>query len=110
MGSSPAGTPTSTCTTQSWRWTTRRRPARSTRGSRSQPTERGTSSTQPIFTTAASMCSTTFTAMTLAPAFMDPAIPSGFAPFGIANIGGNLYVTYAKQDDDHEDDVAGPGL
>ncbi|HJV26015.1 MAG TPA: TIGR03118 family protein [Aromatoleum sp.] len=42
--------------------------------------------------------------------FADPAIPKGFAPFGIQNINGNLYVTYAKQDAAGEDDVAGPGL
>jgi uncharacterized protein (TIGR03118 family) len=29
--------------------------------------------------------------------FADPSIPVGFAPFGIQNIGGKLYVTYAKQ-------------
>jgi uncharacterized protein (TIGR03118 family) len=34
----------------------------------------------------------------------------GFAPFGIANIGGNLYVTFAMQDADKHDDVAGPGF
>src|SRR5919201_811696 len=43
-------------------------------------------------------------------AFVDPAIPAGFAPFGIQNIGGDIFVTYAKQDADHEDDVAGQGL
>jgi uncharacterized protein (TIGR03118 family) len=43
-------------------------------------------------------------------AFVDPAIPAGFAPFGIQNIGGNIFVTYAKQDADAEDDVAGQGL
>ncbi len=42
-------------------------------------------------------------------AFHDPAIPAGFAPFGIQSVGGNLYVTYAKQDPDKHDDVAGPG-
>jgi len=47
--------------------------------------------------------------MTLAGNFSDPAIPAGFAPFGIANIGGNLYVTFAKQDAAKEDDVPGPG-
>jgi uncharacterized protein (TIGR03118 family) len=41
--------------------------------------------------------------------FNDPTLPAGFAPFGIRNIGGNLYVTYAKQDTDKHDDVAGPG-
>jgi uncharacterized protein (TIGR03118 family) len=35
---------------------------------------------------------------------------AGFAPFGIRNINGNLYVTYARQDEDKEDDVAGKGL
>ncbi|MDD5272300.1 MAG: TIGR03118 family protein [Methylovulum sp.] len=42
--------------------------------------------------------------------FADATIPTGFAPFGIHNIGGALYVTYAKQDANKEDDVAGPGL
>jgi uncharacterized protein (TIGR03118 family) len=43
-------------------------------------------------------------------AFNDPAIPAGFGPFNIANIGGNLYVTYAKlQGPDNEDDQAGAG-
>ena len=31
-----------------------------------------------------------------------------YAPFGIQNIGGNLYVTYALQDVAHHDDVSGP--
>ena len=43
-------------------------------------------------------------------AFSDPKIPAGFAPFGIQAINGNLYVTYAKQDADRHDDVAGKGL
>jgi len=51
----------------------------------------------------------TFKTATLAGSFSDPNIPAGFAPFNVANIGGQLYVTYAKQDDDKEDDVAGPG-
>lgn len=42
-------------------------------------------------------------------AFTDPNIPAGFAPFGIQNVNGKTYVTYAKQDEDKEDDVAGPG-
>jgi uncharacterized protein (TIGR03118 family) len=29
--------------------------------------------------------------------FTDASIPAGYAPFGIANIGGQLYVSYAKQ-------------
>ncbi len=51
-----------------------------------------------------------FKQVSLAPgAFTDHHIPHSFAPFGIANIGGNLYVTYAKQDADKHDDVAGVG-
>jgi uncharacterized protein (TIGR03118 family) len=42
--------------------------------------------------------------------FLDPTLPAGFAPFNIQNLGGKLYVTYAMQDADKEDDVAGPGL
>lgn len=42
--------------------------------------------------------------------FTDPFIPRGFAPFGIQNIGGNLYVTFARQSADRHDSVAGRGL
>ncbi|HSC49510.1 MAG TPA: TIGR03118 family protein [Gaiellaceae bacterium] len=42
--------------------------------------------------------------------FVDPSIPSGFAPFGIQTIGARVFVTYAKQDADAHDDVAGQGL
>jgi len=41
--------------------------------------------------------------------FTDPAIPAGYAPFNIQNIGGKLYVTYALQDGAKKDDVAGLG-
>ena len=41
--------------------------------------------------------------------FVDPDIPGGFAPFGIQNINGDLFVTYAKQDAAKHDDVAGAG-
>ena len=41
--------------------------------------------------------------------FTDPSLPAGYAPFNIQNIGGKLYVTYAKQDADKHDDVAGAG-
>jgi uncharacterized protein (TIGR03118 family) len=43
--------------------------------------------------------------------FADPNLPAGFAPFNIRNLNGQLYVTYAKQDNpaDAEDDVPGPG-
>ena len=42
-------------------------------------------------------------------AFTDRHIPKGFAPFGVQNLNGKIYVTYAKQDADAEDDVAGRG-
>ena len=41
--------------------------------------------------------------------FVDGTLPAGYAPFGIRNIGGQIYVTYALQDAKGEDDVAGPG-
>ncbi len=41
--------------------------------------------------------------------FTDTTVPAGFAPFGIQALGGKLYVTFAKQDDDKHDDVKGPG-
>lgn len=41
--------------------------------------------------------------------FVDPHLPAGYGPFGIAEIGGELYVTFAKQDAMRHDDVAGPG-
>lgn len=37
-------------------------------------------------------------------------IPNGFAPFNIQNIGGSLFVTYAKQDAARHDPVGGTGL
>jgi uncharacterized protein (TIGR03118 family) len=40
--------------------------------------------------------------------FADKHIPHSFAPFGIATINGNLFVTYAKQDSAKHDDAAGP--
>jgi uncharacterized protein (TIGR03118 family) len=42
-------------------------------------------------------------------AFTDNMIPTGFAPFGIQDIGGKIYVTYAMQNAAKHDDVAGPG-
>lgn len=41
--------------------------------------------------------------------FRDPQLPAGYAPFGIASINAKLYVTYALQDADKKDDVAGAG-
>ena len=42
--------------------------------------------------------------------FIDPTIPTGFVPFGIAALGGQLYVTYAKQDAAMHDEISGAGL
>ena len=42
--------------------------------------------------------------------FEDPNLPTGYAPFGIRNFNGQIFVTYAKQDHAKHDDVAGPGF
>jgi uncharacterized protein (TIGR03118 family) len=41
--------------------------------------------------------------------FVDPGLPAGYGPFGIAEIRGSLYVSFAQQDATLHDDVAGPG-
>ena len=46
---------------------------------------------------------------TLNSKFIDSTIPSTFAPFGIHNINGQLWVTYAKQDAPKHDPVPGAG-
>ena len=45
----------------------------------------------------------------LSGSFTDPTLPAHFAPFGIQAFGNVLIVTYAMQDADAHDDVAGPG-
>ncbi len=52
---------------------------------------------------------TNYSPTTLSGGFTDPVLPSGFAPFNIQNIGGTLYVAYAKPDATGHDDVPGPG-
>src|ERR1700678_2236537 len=42
--------------------------------------------------------------------FIDPTIPAGFAPFNIAAVDGQLYVTYAMQDATKIGEVTGAGL
>jgi uncharacterized protein (TIGR03118 family) len=42
--------------------------------------------------------------------FTDPRLPSGYAPFGIQAIGSRIFVSFAKQDADAEDEIAGQGL
>jgi uncharacterized protein (TIGR03118 family) len=41
--------------------------------------------------------------------FVDRRLPRHFAPFGIQTIGDRVFVAYAQQDRDAEDEVAGPG-
>src|SRR5262249_34035092 len=43
-------------------------------------------------------------------AFKDPHIPGNFSPFNVQNIGGRLYVTFARPDNTKHDEVDGPGL
>ncbi len=50
-----------------------------------------------------------FTSVTTDGGFVDPDLPAAYAPFGIASIDGDLFVTYAKQNAVKHDDVAGPG-
>ena len=50
-----------------------------------------------------------FAPVTMKGGFTDPNLPAGFAPFGIQQLRGFIVVTYAKQDQDAHDDVAGPG-
>jgi uncharacterized protein (TIGR03118 family) len=42
--------------------------------------------------------------------FIDPNIPTGFVPFGIAELGSELYVTYAMRDTALHDEVTGAGF
>jgi uncharacterized protein (TIGR03118 family) len=46
----------------------------------------------------------TFTATTVTGGFIDATIPAGYAPFNIQNLGGSLYVTYAKVGMDGRDE------
>ena len=43
-------------------------------------------------------------------AFIDPALPAGYAPFGIQAIGNQIYVAYAQAGRPAADEVAGAGL
>jgi len=42
--------------------------------------------------------------------FVDPLLPRHFAPFGIQTIGDRIFVTYAKQQADSDDEAHGRGL
>lgn len=41
--------------------------------------------------------------------FTDPSLPVGYAPFNVQNLGGILYVSYALQDANKQDEIAGAG-
>jgi uncharacterized protein (TIGR03118 family) len=43
-------------------------------------------------------------------AFVDPKLPAGYAPFGVQTLAGHVFVSYAKQDADALDEIAGQGL
>ena len=43
-------------------------------------------------------------------AFQDPQLPKGYAPFNVQEVNGNLYVTYARQNADKDEDVDFPGF
>lgn len=49
----------------------------------------------------------TFTPVSTPAMFADPSLPADYAPFNVATIDGQAFVTYAKQDAAREDDVAG---
>jgi uncharacterized protein (TIGR03118 family) len=51
----------------------------------------------------------TFAAVTPRGRFVDADIPADFAPFGIQNLAGEIFVTYAKQGDGGTTDLAGDG-
>jgi uncharacterized protein (TIGR03118 family) len=51
-----------------------------------------------------------FVQVTLAGAFVDPTLPTGYAPFGIQAVGNRLIVTYARQDATAADALTGAGL
>lgn len=42
--------------------------------------------------------------------FVAPEIPAGFAPFNVMAFDDKVFVTYAQQDEDKQEEVIGPGL
>jgi uncharacterized protein (TIGR03118 family) len=42
--------------------------------------------------------------------FTDPGLPDGYAPFGIQAIGGEIYIAYALQNEEGDEEVAGEGF
>ena len=52
----------------------------------------------------------TFAPVTTTGGFVDSTLPAGYAPFGIQQIGGKVYVTYAQVDNASGRSMAGAGL
>ncbi|HEV7913185.1 MAG TPA: TIGR03118 family protein [Albitalea sp.] len=48
-------------------------------------------------------------APSLSGSFIDPLLPAGYAPFNVQNLNGSLYVTYAQQNADKDEEVSGAG-
>jgi uncharacterized protein (TIGR03118 family) len=51
-----------------------------------------------------------FAPVVVSGAFVDPTLPAGYAPFGIQAIGSQIFVSYAQQDAQAQDNVRGSGL
>jgi uncharacterized protein (TIGR03118 family) len=51
-----------------------------------------------------------FALVNLSGTFTDPSLPEGYAPFGIQNIDGKIYVAYALQNEEGDEEVAGEGF
>jgi uncharacterized protein (TIGR03118 family) len=51
-----------------------------------------------------------FNLLTTPTEFRDPKIPAGYAPYGIQNLGGKIYVAYGKQNAQKTNVVTGSGL
>jgi uncharacterized protein (TIGR03118 family) len=56
------------------------------------------------------VANTGYVLKTLTGDFTDPTLPAGYAPYGVQTVGGRVYVSYAKQDANKLNAVAGAGL
>jgi uncharacterized protein (TIGR03118 family) len=56
------------------------------------------------------MFDSTFARVNIAGAFVDSDLPAGYAPFNVAAIGHQVFVSFAKKDTSGEDEQHGPGL
>ena len=85
----------------------RTRTARSTRASRSRTARPGRCCWRRTSAPTGSTCSTARSRRCPPTGlFSDPTLPAGYAPFNVAEIGGQVFVTYALKGG--EDDIAGP--